>query len=211
MTDNHTHAPPGQGRGDRFVFYGEVLALDFVNTEMRIRNKPVDRLVTASDYRDWWQAARDRYPDDAAHLATLEANPDLVPVARELRGALRRAFDRTVKGEPAAPDDLAVLNRALATARDSVALDPAGAYRAVRVPAGPTADGPLLAVAHSAFALLTGADLERLHRCANERCVLFFQDTTRSGTRRWCSTACMNRARSVANYRARKGGIATPP
>jgi predicted RNA-binding Zn ribbon-like protein len=34
--------------------------------------------------------------------------------------------------------------------------------------------------------------------------VLLFYDTTKSGTRRWCSTSCMNRARSSRRYRERR-------
>jgi len=203
MTDHHTHPRPGTGAGDRFLFVGETLALDFVNTEMRIRGKPVDSLVTGPDYTDWWQAARNRYPEVTTHLASAEANPVLVSPARELRGALRRVFEAVASGQGAPPGDLAVLNRTLDAAHDRVDVAGDGTYRAVRVGDRRAADGPLLAVARSALDLLTGADLDRLHKCANERCVLLFCDTTRSNTRRWCSTACMNRARSVANYRAR--------
>jgi predicted RNA-binding Zn ribbon-like protein len=73
----------------------------------------------------------------------------------------------------------------------------------------PGPEGVLLPIAQSAFALLSGQDLERLHRCANDRCMLLFYDTTKSATRRWCSTACMNRARSSQRYRDRKNGLGT--
>jgi predicted RNA-binding Zn ribbon-like protein len=108
-------------------------------------------------------------------------------------------------GAPLPAGDLDVLNRALGAARDEVTLGEGGTPRPLLVPNGPDADGPLAAVVRSAFALLTAADLSRLHRCANGRCVLLFYDATKSGTRRWCSTACMNRARSSERYRARKG------
>jgi predicted RNA-binding Zn ribbon-like protein len=49
-------------------------------------------------------------------------------------------------------------------------------------------------VALSAVDLLTRKDHGRLHRCENARCVLLFYDTTKSSTRRWCSTGCMDRA-----------------
>lgn len=52
--------------------------------------------------------------------------------------------------------------------------------------------------------LLTEGDLRRLHKCRNERCVLLFYDTTKSGTRQWCSLDCFNRTRSSQRYRQRK-------
>ena len=42
---------------------------------------------------------------------------------------------------------------------------------------------------------------ERVHKCANPECVLWFLDTTRSGTRRWCSmSACGNRLKARRHY-----------
>jgi predicted RNA-binding Zn ribbon-like protein len=43
----------------------------------------------------------------------------------------------------------------------------------------PGPEGVLLPIAQSAFALLSGQDLERLHRCANDRCMLLFYDQER--------------------------------
>lgn len=55
----------------------------------------------------------------------------------------------------------------------------------------------------TAVAMLAGGDgLPRLRRCAADRCDLVFLDTTKPGTRRFCSTACQNRTK-VAAYRAR--------
>jgi len=59
----------------------------------------------------------------------------------------------------------------------------------------------LLPIALSAFHLFTQAEKHRLHKCKNDRCILFFYDTTKSATRQWCSLDCMNRARSLQHYR----------
>ena len=86
----------------------------------------------------------------------------------------------------------------------TIVVDKTGSLSVRQAPSGSAVDGPMLAVARSTVTLLTERDLARLHRCANERCVLLFYDTTKSGTRRWCSTACMNRARSISRYQTRK-------
>jgi predicted RNA-binding Zn ribbon-like protein len=187
-----------------FVFVGEALALDLVNTEVVVRRKPIDLLAPPGAYAAWWRAATDRYPEVAEQLASPDANPDLLAAVLALRGALRAVFGAVADGTPVPTAALALLNRALGRVHDAVALDPEGEPRPSLVPGGPEADGPLAAVARSAFALLTGGDRSRLHRCANGHCVLLFYDTTKSATRRWCSTACMNRARSAERYRAEK-------
>src|SRR6187399_2934541 len=48
---------------DTFVFVGEVLALDLVNTEVVVRGKPRDLLATPEDVGQWWRAAQRYYPD----------------------------------------------------------------------------------------------------------------------------------------------------
>ena len=51
---------------------------------------------------------------------------------------------------------------------------------------------------------------ERLRRCAHPACVLYFYDTSRNGTRRWCSMdACGSRTKASRHYsRVRARGSA---
>ena len=56
-------------------------------------------------------------------------------------------------------------------------------------------------VAHSIAALFAGLDRNKIRKCSN--CVLHFLDTSKKGTRRWCSMQmCGNRSK-VAAYAAR--------
>ena len=42
---------------------------------------------------------------------------------------------------------------------------------------------------------------DRIKHCENPTCVLWFFDTTRNGTRRWCSMAvCGNRMKARRHY-----------
>jgi predicted RNA-binding Zn ribbon-like protein len=199
---------PGQQREDDagFLFVGENLAIDLVNTEIVARGKPIDLLAPPGAYGRWWRAAAARYPALADELASSEANPELESSVMALRGALRTVFDAVAADAPVPPQGLATLNRTLAASHDAVALDTGGVLQPLLLPSGPETDGPQACVARAAFTLLTRADRSRLHRCANGRCVLLFYDTTKSATRRWCSTACMNRARSAERYRQQKQG-----
>jgi predicted RNA-binding Zn ribbon-like protein len=214
-TNNHDH-PMTAGEtpaaaddtSSPFQFVGDVLALDLVNTEVVVRRRPIDLLAAPGAYAAWWHAAAARYPGIVDHLLATDiaANPELLPAVVALRSSLRAIFSAVAAGTPLPAGDLVVLNRALGNAHDAIALGAAGEPRSLLVPRAPDADGPLAAVARSAFDLLTAADQSRLHRCANGHCVLLFYDATKSATRRWCSTACMNRARSSDRYRASKRG-----
>jgi predicted RNA-binding Zn ribbon-like protein len=190
-----------------FLFVGEVLALDLVNTEVVVRRRPRDLLTAPPDLAAWWGLAAERYPELTAPLAQgdVPAWDDAgLEAIRHLRATLRRLFDAVAGRRPPAATDLAALNAVLQAGYPRVALDAQGGFQAGYGVRDSAHAAMLLPVALSARRLLTGADLGRLHRCGNERCVLLFYDTTRSGTRRWCSVACMDRARSAERYRRRR-------
>jgi predicted RNA-binding Zn ribbon-like protein len=64
--------------------------------------------------------------------------------------------------------------------------------------------GPSL---HHGLELLETAP-DRVKHCQNPDCVLWFFDTTRNGTRRWCSMAvCGNRMKARRHYDRRKGAV----
>ncbi|HEX8764672.1 MAG TPA: CGNR zinc finger domain-containing protein, partial [Candidatus Acidoferrum sp.] len=56
-------------------------------------------------------------------------------------------------------------------------------------------------LAHSAASLFAEADRDRVRKC--ERCVLHFHDTSKKGTRRWCSMQLCGNRLKVAAYAAR--------
>ncbi len=61
----------------------------------------------------------------------------------------------------------------------------------------------LIVLAHSAVALLTSEDIERVRKCAHEACDWLFLDRSRNGRRRWCRMeACGNRCK-VRRHRAK--------
>jgi predicted RNA-binding Zn ribbon-like protein len=57
-------------------------------------------------------------------------------------------------------------------------------------------------VVRDAADLLTSKELNRVGRCADERCGWLFVDTSRNRSRRWCSMeSCGNRAKARRHYR----------
>ncbi|MGV9880876.1 CGNR zinc finger domain-containing protein [Streptomyces sp. NPDC003006] len=107
---------------------------------------------------------------------------------------------------------------ALATAVDRPG-DPAGAVRVDqvlghgRIRARLTSEGPgeeaefadatwgAAWLAARDYLNLLAAAPDRIRGCAHDACVLHFFDTSRNGTRRWCSmAACGNRAKASRHY-----------
>jgi len=199
-------APDLSGSGEEtFLFLGDVLALDLVNTEVVVRGKPRDLLATPEDVGQWWQAAQRSYPDRDVVQASGVARFDRAALLalKELRTALRGIFGALADGTTPASAGIDVVNSVLHTGAHALMLTSSGAVQA-GYQAQPGADSMRFAIALSALRLVRDGERPRLHRCSNDRCVLLFYDTTKSATRRWCSLGCMDRARSAKRYRAAK-------
>jgi len=188
-----------------FVFFGDVLALDLVNTEVILRGKPRDLLATPEDVGHWWHTAQRHYPDmdvvDASGVVGVDSAA--LVALKGLRRALRGIFGALADGTTPTSADIDVLNNVLRTGAHALILTSSGAVQPV-YRAQPGAASILFAIALSALQLARDGERQRLHRCSNDRCVLLFYDTTKSATRRWCSVGCMDRARSAKRYLATK-------
>jgi predicted RNA-binding Zn ribbon-like protein len=171
------------------------LALDFVNT--------VDPLVgpDAQELLDRPEALV-----DWARLAGLD--PPAAPTSADLRRALEVRRDlHTVFGavsagsEPPA-DALERVHAGYAEALSHARLVPSDNGYAWRPARGDTVLWPVLA---SAVELLTSSALDRVKECENhDACGWLFLDTSRSGTRRWCSMSSCGARAKMRRYRARQ-------
>ena len=186
-----------------FYFVGDALALDLVNTEDAVRGRRRDLLAAPGAATRWWCAAQIAHPDRVA-VQVDDNNPLDDAALRDalvaLRGAVRGIFGALAAGVVPAADDVARLNATLATGREWLEFTPAGESR-LAYRSADRAASVLLPIAVSAVRLATESQRHRLHACANGRCVLLFYDTTKSGTRRWCSLGCKDRDRKMKGYR----------
>lgn len=205
--DDTAETTPASGEDATFFFVGGALALDFVNTEVVIRGKARDLLASPGAWAAWRRAAGAHYPEIDPR-APVPAPDEATARAMTFRGALRRLFGAVAAGEPVDPAALDALNGVLDVGRNVVEVAEGGGFAATFRTRAEYPDAGLVPIAWSALEVLTRSDLTRLHACANERCTQIFHDTTKSGTRRWCSVGCMNRARSAERYRAAKRGAA---
>lgn len=159
---------------------GEPLALDLVDTQFAADGTVVDLLATAESARAWAAAAGLTGTLDEAGLRAL----------RRARSAVRDALE----GRGTAPLN-AVLDKGRVRLSVSDALAPARTLQA-----GEPAWQPAVLAAANLLDLLETAP-DRVKHCENPDCMLWFFDTTRNGTRRWCSMAvCGNRMKARRHY-----------
>ncbi len=190
-----------------YLFLSGVLALDLVNTEVVIRGRKYDLFSSPEDVAHWWNEALRHHPDREMVKGETEAivwSTALLEMIKRLRTAIQTLCTNVVEQEPLDLEALAFLNCILAMAYPSLEVisgnEVVPVYRTCETPQGAI----LLPIALSAFHLLTQAEKHRLHKCKNDRCILFFYDMTKSATRHWCSLECMNRARSLQHYKQAK-------
>jgi predicted RNA-binding Zn ribbon-like protein len=192
-----------RGTASDILFLSGSLALDLVNTEIVVRGKKRDVLSSPDELSHWWQEALAHHPErervEGEELA-INWTLELLEAVKEVRQALRTLCTHLVEEQAATAEDLEALNRVLSLGYQSLQQTAQGAIIAVYRAHDQQKGSILLPIALSAFRLLTEAERQRLHKCKNERCILFFYDTTKSGTRQWCSLRCLNRSRSIHRY-----------
>ncbi|MEV6752057.1 CGNR zinc finger domain-containing protein [Streptomyces sp. NPDC051214] len=164
---------------------GEPLSLDLLNTRWMADGVRQDLLADTGGLTVWLatNGLDDRFAADEATLQN-------VVRARE-------AISAVVDG-PDAADGIARVNKVLGHGRIRATLSAAGPGEEPEFK--DPAWGAAWLAARDYLTLLAAAP-DRIRPCAHEACILHFFDTSRNGTRRWCSmAACGNRAKASRHY-----------
>ena len=195
----------------KFFFVSGQLSLDFINTQVGVNDEPVDFLSGFPDLVSWLQQANALSSADAkAALTSWGHRPEakrLLDRARELRAVLRAMAERLAAGKSAGQGALDEINRVLAQETGyNQLVRSADGYAFHFQPAQREAIHLLTPIAKSAAELLRDSDPLRIRKCGNPVCGLYYYDTSKNHTRRWCSMAvCGNRMKAAAFYqRAQK-------
>jgi predicted RNA-binding Zn ribbon-like protein len=171
----------------RRLLTGEPLALDLINTAWTMDGVDLDALADRSGHEQWLRE------NDLAGPATAAARDALT----ETRGSIRAVLERP------GPTTIAALDGILEHGRLRIRAGKAGAREELEI--APEWRVPWLAVRN--LLQLLDRQPERVRKCANPDCVHWFLDTTRSGTRRWCTmSVCGNRNKARRHYRRRHPG-----
>lgn len=203
--------------GTSFIFIGERLWLDFVNTDDVRRGIRSDALHEFETFVQWLEAANVLDGERAAglrrraHQQPSGAAAALVD-ARRVRASLRALAERGNSTEKARTDTITEINRILGRSAGTRRLDPKddGTFTRSFVPVGDAFAGLMIPVVESAADALVVGELARIRRCADGRCPRVFYDGTKNGRRRWCDMAtCGNRAKAARHrVRMRQAGDA---
>ena len=194
-----------------FVFIGERLWLDFVNTDDLVRGQRADALVDFDAYVEWLQGATVLDAERAVGIRRRAlqqptgATAALVD-ARRVRDSLRALAEQGRHSAASRAATLAEINRVLGRSAGTRRVEPRddGTYARSFVPVGDAFAGLLMPIVESAADALILGELSRVRRCAGPRCPRVFYDATKNAARRWCDMAtCGNRAK-VARFRARQ-------
>jgi len=176
-----------------FPFRSGRLCLDFVATLGSRGQLNLERLREPGDLGRWLA------------LAGLGARGPAGPADLAAAVSLREAIYGLVLLDPRdrLPGAARVVNQMAALAPLVPELDDAG-RGSVWAPGGTVAQA-LSSVARDAIDLLSGPLIARVRSCAGPDCTILFIDTSRPGTRRWCSMeVCGNQAKSAGLRQQRR-------
>ena len=193
---------------DGFLFLGNQLVLDFLNTRPVQNSEPMELLPDFAALLRWFQAAGLLSLREATHLErewgqSKEAR-EVLEEARALREVRRKEILAWEDGDSIHQSTVAELNRLMAAHPMRTRLKGNGDERLPELYFTVQKPEDLFApLAQSAAMLFTSVDRTRVRKCSH--CVLHFLDTSKKGTRRWCSMQlCGNRLKVAAYARRRR-------
>ncbi len=190
-----------------FLFVGNQLALDFLNTCPVQNGEPMELLSDFSALLRWFHAAELLSPGKSASLSQQWGKSArarrTVETMRELRERLRKEVLAWERGDIVHHTTIDDLNRLMSEHPMLTRLRTSGYASSTELWFEPHKPEDLFApLAHSAATLFANVDRNRVRKCG--QCVLHFYDTSKKGARRWCSMQLCGNRLKVAAYAARQ-------
>ena len=149
----------------------------------------------------------ERWAAEVLGAIGVRATGSSVPDAKRLRAAIWNAAEAVIDSRAVRASDRATLNAFAAPPSLVPRLDPDGTRSWVS-----SADVSALfsTIARDMIEVVTGRLASRIRRCEGVNCAIPFVDTSRPGTRRWCSMErCGNRAKVAAHRRRHRQEVST--
>lgn len=189
-----------------FLFVGNQPALDFLNTRPVIDEAPNELIPDFGALLRWFRAAELLSQKQADDLQRKWSNSpkaeQMTRAARKLREKLREEIIAWERGDEISQATIDELNRLMARHPMRTRLKGKGsAFTELWFEAGDPEDlfAPL---AYNFAMLFAHVDRSRVRMC--DQCVLHFVDTSKKGTRRWCSMQLCGNRLKVAAYAQRQ-------
>lgn len=196
----------GPDRKDGFLFVGNELALDFLNTRPVQNGEATELLPDFAALIGWFRAAgiltEHRADELTQKWAESSAGKLTVDDMRRWRERLRKQVIAWEKGASLHPAMVKEVNQLMAEHPMRFRLS-SQKKPSTELWFEPRKPEDLFApLAHSAATLFAELDRNRVRKCG--QCVLHFHDTSKKGTRRWCSMRLCGNRLKVAAYAARQ-------
>ncbi|MCS6305418.1 MAG: ABATE domain-containing protein [Nitrospira sp.] len=194
----------------KFLFVGNHPCLDFINTQMIVKEEPADLLGGFEDLISWLLQAR-VLAKTQADVVRAELSHDqmssLLEQAKSFRATLRGLAERLVASKPVPDSTIITINRFLSQRSGYPQLvRRKGGFEQRFHSAATPAQSVLAPLAEATSDLLCRANVALIKKCGNPSCILYFYDTTKNHTRNWCSMQlCGNRLKVAAYYRRSRG------
>lgn len=191
---------------DGFLFLGNDLLLDFLNTRPLQKGEPLELLQDFTALLRWFGAADllslAEIRKLQARWAQTEPAQRTVAAMQKLRERLRTDVVAWEQGGAIRGATIDELNRLLAEHPMRVRLTRRGARHPTEWFESREPEDLFAPLAHGAANLFASADRRRVRKC--DHCVLHFLDTSKKGTRRWCSMKLCGNRLKVAAYAGRR-------
>jgi predicted RNA-binding Zn ribbon-like protein len=183
------------------------VALDFLNTRPIQNGEPMELLPDFGALLRWFQAAdllssreagslRQQWGESVRARRTVEA-------VRDLRERLRKEVLSWERGGTVHHATVDELNHLMVAHPMLTRLKASRNESSTELWFEPRQPEDLFApLAHSAALMFANVDSNRVRKC--DQCVLHFYDTSKKGTRRWCSMQLCGNRLKVAAYAARQ-------
>jgi predicted RNA-binding Zn ribbon-like protein len=190
-----------------FVFVGNQVCLDFINTQLVLDGRSVDLMATFSDLVAWLVQADLLSEEEAKKMeqqgGRRAQGTQTIEQARAFRVTLWEMVERIAAGRPVPQVAIDAINGMLRyrvgypqLARRN------GTFKRGYQPQSQEGCQLLGLLGEAATDLLCTCDLSLIKKCQSPACVLFFYDTTKNHARHWCSMSlCGNRHKVAAHYR----------
>ena len=197
---------------DGFLFVANRLILDFLNTKPVLDDRPTELLPDVHALEKWLIASGiANSPKIRSHLRSWRGSHEANAFFKELiafRERLRNAVQRIESGSLPSDSFLSEVNSLLLLHPLPTSLKRRDGKIFMEMLFEPTKPSdfwrPIIAATAD---LLSETESSRLRQC--ETCVVHFFDTSKKGSRRWCSmNICGNKVK-VAAYRQRKRAVNT--
>jgi len=189
------------------LFLGNQLALDFVNTRPLMAGQLTELLPDFAALLRWFQAAGLLEARNVAALGRKWAGSararQVTEAMRQWRERLRKQILTWERGGLLHQSMLNELNAVMAAHPIRTRIKTQGNRYLKELWFEPRVPEDLFApLAQSAATLFADLDRKRVRKCPT--CVLHFFDTSKKGTRRWCSMKLCGNRLKVAAYAARR-------